>query len=54
MFWAAVFYLGTGLAVLAIAHGTAALSPWAMGVPFGAGQLLVALVLYRTLERDHV
>ncbi len=53
MFWAAVFYLGTGLAVLALAHGPAALSPWSMGVPFGAGQLLVALVLYCTLERDH-
>jgi hypothetical protein len=54
MFWAAVFYLGTGLAVLALAHGPASLSPWSMGVPFGAGQLLVALVLYCTLERDHV
>ena len=47
------FYLGTGLAVLALAHGEAALSPWAMGLPFGAGQLLAAAVLYRTLERDH-
>jgi hypothetical protein len=53
MFWAAVFYLGTGLASLAVAHGSQALSPWSMGVPFGAGQLLVALVLYCTLERDH-
>ena len=52
-FWVAVFYLGTGLAVLATAHGEAAFSPWAMGLPFGAGQLLAAAVLYRTLERDH-
>jgi hypothetical protein len=52
-FWVAVFYLGTGLAVLATAHGEAAFSPWAMGLPFGAGQLLAATVLYRTLERDH-
>jgi hypothetical protein len=29
----------------------AALSPWAMGVPFGVGQLLAAGVLYWTLER---
>ena len=53
-FWVAVFYLGTGLAVLAWPHGEAALSPWMMGLPFGAGQLLAAAVLYRTLERDHV
>jgi len=53
-FWVAVFYLGTGLAVLAVAHGEAALSPWLMGLPFGAGQLLAAAVLYRTLERNHV
>jgi hypothetical protein len=52
-FWVAVFYLGTGLAVLATAQGEAAFSPWAMGLPFGAGQLLAATVLYRTLERDH-
>jgi hypothetical protein len=29
------------------------LSPWAMGVPFGVGQLLAAAVLYWTLERNH-
>jgi hypothetical protein len=28
--------------------GTRALSPWAMGIPFGAGQLLVAGVLFFT------
>jgi len=53
-FWVAVFYVGTGLAVLAVPHGEAALSPWLMGLPFGAGQLLAAAVLYRTLERNHV
>jgi hypothetical protein len=52
-FWVAVFYLGSGLAVLSLAHGEAALSPWAMGLPFGVGQLLAAVILYRTLERDH-
>jgi hypothetical protein len=52
-FWVAVFYLGTGLAVLALPHGQPALSAWTMGLPFGAGQLLAAAVLYRTLERDH-
>jgi hypothetical protein len=52
-FWVGVFYLGTGLAVLAIGPDERALSPWTMGLPFGAGQLLAAAVLYRTLERDH-
>jgi hypothetical protein len=52
-FWVAAFYLVTGLVVLALARGDAALSPWAMALPFGAGQLLAAAVLYSTLERDH-
>jgi hypothetical protein len=52
-FWVAVFFLGTGLAVLALAQGESALSPWAMGLPFGVGQSLAAAVLYFTLERDH-
>ncbi|MGP0065230.1 MAG: hypothetical protein ACLQGP_16720 [Isosphaeraceae bacterium] len=52
-FWVAVFYLGTGLAVLSLGSGVSALSPWTMGLPFGAGQLLAAAVLYSTLERDH-
>ena len=47
----AVFYLGAGLVCLATAHGAYALSPWAMGLPFGVGQLLAAAVLYGTLER---
>lgn len=51
--WVAFFYLLAGLACLALARGEAALSPWAMGVPFGVGQWLAALILYRTLERDH-
>lgn len=45
-FW----YLGSGLACLAFAGGAAAFAPWAMGVPFGVGQLLVALVLRFGLE----
>ncbi len=52
-FWVGVFYLAAGLAVLAMARGDAALSPWAMALPFGAGQFLAAAVLYSTLERDH-
>jgi hypothetical protein len=53
-FWVGVFYLGTGLAVIAFAHGDAALSPWSMGLPYFTGQIMAALVLYFTLERDHV
>jgi hypothetical protein len=49
-FGVATFYLAAGLVVLATSHGDAALSPWAMGLPFGAGQWLAAAVLYRTLE----
>jgi hypothetical protein len=52
-FWVAVFYLGTGLAVLALGQGESALSPWTMGLPFGVGQSLAAAVLYFTLEREH-
>jgi hypothetical protein len=52
-FWVAVFYLGSGLAVLASPHSERALSPWVMGIPFAAGQWLAAAVLYCTLERDH-
>jgi hypothetical protein len=52
-FWVAVFYLGTGLAVLSLGRGDGALNPWTMGLPFGTGQILAAAVLYCTLERDH-
>ena len=41
-----VWYLGAGLASLALANGDAAFSPLAMAVPFGAGQLLMAAILY--------
>jgi hypothetical protein len=41
----AVWYLASGLTCLAFAKGTAALSPWAMGVPFACGQVLAAILL---------
>jgi hypothetical protein len=34
----------TGLTCIALADNRA-LSPWAMGIPFGAGQLLIAGIL---------
>lgn len=49
----AAFYLLSGLAMLIVARGPLALAPWAMGAPFGLGQLMAAGVLYWTLERDH-
>ena len=52
-FWAGVYYLLAGAAALAIARGEAAFSPWAMAGTFGVGQLLVAAILYLTLERPH-
>lgn len=48
------YYLLAGLLCLAVGHGDAAFSPWAMGLTFGLGQFLAAGVLYLTLERRRV
>jgi hypothetical protein len=53
VFWVAFYYLACGAAALALAQGPWAFSPWAMGITFGGGQLLAAVVLYLTLERNH-
>jgi hypothetical protein len=45
MFAVGVWYLAAGLYCLAAGSADRALSPWAMGVPFGIGQILVAAVL---------
>jgi len=47
MLAAGAWYLLTGLLCITLG-GTRALSPWAMGIPFGAGQLLVAGILFFT------
>jgi hypothetical protein len=47
------YYLVAGLVCLTLDRKAAALSPWTMGVVFGAGQLLTAGFLYWTLERGH-
>jgi hypothetical protein len=44
-FW----YLATGLVCLALSASGQAFSPWAMGVAFGGGQTLVAILLQRSL-----
>jgi hypothetical protein len=46
-----VFYFLSGLFCLLHARGEQALAPWAMGMPFGVGQILAAAILYWTLER---
>jgi hypothetical protein len=53
MFIAGIWYLSCGLICLALGADTSALAPWRMGVPFGAGQLLVAAVLkFRQWDLD--
>ena len=44
VFIVGIWYLGCGLACLALGQSSP-LSPWSMGIPFGAGQLLVACIL---------
>jgi hypothetical protein len=44
---AGVWYMLTGLVCIGLADNRA-LSPWAMGIPYGVGQLLVAAVLLFT------
>lgn len=54
LFWVGVWYLIAGVMVLALSRGDSAFSPWAMGIPFGVGQLVTAALLYWTMERTHV
>jgi hypothetical protein len=48
-----LWYLASGLMLLAHGGGEYALSPWAMGVPFGVGQILVAAVLWLGYRERH-
>jgi predicted benzoate:H+ symporter BenE len=49
------WYLLTGLTCLALGEGRA-LSPWAMGIPYGAGQMMVAgiLLFYAQGAKDEI
>jgi hypothetical protein len=49
---AGVWYLLSGLSCIAFGD-IRALSPWAMGIPYGAGQLLVAGILYFTAQEGN-
>jgi hypothetical protein len=51
MIAAGTWYALTGLGCIAMG-GNAAFSPWAMGIPFGVGQLLVAAILQLNASED--
>jgi len=51
-FWVGMFYMIASTILLTLREE--ALSPWAMGIPFGLGQLFAAAILYWTLERPDV
>jgi hypothetical protein len=50
--WVGVWYMGCGLLALALSGGPLAFSPWDMGLAFGIGQLLVAVLLQQSLGAD--
>lgn len=49
----AIYYLVCGVFCLCLNRDEGMLSPWAMGLTFGIGQTLAAVILYWTLERNH-
>jgi hypothetical protein len=51
MRWAGAWYLLTGLVATSLGDERA-LAPWVMGVGFGAGQMLVAAVLWSAAKED--
>jgi len=50
VFWVGGWYLLSGLSALMLARGEHALSPAAMGIGFGVGQLATAALLYRARD----
>jgi hypothetical protein len=53
MFAVGIWYLAAGLASLAFANAEQSFSPWAMALPFGLGQFMMATILYRS-GKNHV
>jgi hypothetical protein len=53
MFAVGIWYLAAGLASLAFANAEQSFSPWAMALPFGLGQFMMAAILYRS-GKNHV
>jgi hypothetical protein len=52
VFWVGLYYVVCGVGCLLSGQGANELSPWQMGISFGGGQLLAAVILYWTLERS--
>jgi len=50
---AAAWYLLAGVTVLIFASQSRTLSPWAMGIPFGIGQLLLAALLHQAFGDEN-
>jgi hypothetical protein len=46
------WYVAAGFVVLAVSAGPQELSPWAMGLPFGLGQLLLAAIVHFASGED--
>jgi len=53
MIWAAAYYFAAGGVCLLLADGQSPGTPWLMGVPFGVGQILVAVILQLAASDDH-
>ncbi len=53
MFAVGLWYLASGLVLLAHANCPCTLAPWAMGIPFGVGQIVVAVVLWFGYRAAH-
>ncbi len=51
--WSGAWYVAAGAVLLAFADTPLPLSPWGMGIAFGGGQLIGALLFYCCLERNH-
>jgi hypothetical protein len=50
--WAAGFYFASGTLSLLASASSTGIMPWLMGIPFGAGQLLVAAILHFSARYD--
>lgn len=53
VFWVGLYYVLCGCGCLMWGQQGNAFSPWEMGISFGGGQLLGALILYWNLERSN-
>lgn len=50
--WVGAYYLMSGSLCLMLGKGFLAFSPWLMAGTFGFGQILGAVILHRTVEKD--